>query len=106
MAIEYKDEYPELARTLYTISTQEMEHMNLLHNEVTSIIKKWRDVNGEPPADMLAVYDYLHKETMGKDYIITIEDIYSDHSVLTIDDVREQNNGKNNGFFVRYNIQL
>ena len=52
------------------------------------------------------VCDYLHKETMGKDYIITIEDIYSDHSVLTIDDVREQNNGKNNGFFVRYNIQL
>lgn len=40
MAIEYKEEYPELSRTLYNISTQEMEHMNLLHNEVAAIIKK------------------------------------------------------------------
>ena len=66
MAIKYKEEYPELARTLYTISTQEMEHMNLLHNEVTSIIKKWRDMNGEPPADMMAVYEYLHKRHIEK----------------------------------------
>jgi hypothetical protein len=61
MSIEYKDEYPELSRTLYTLSTQEMEHMNLLHNEVTTIIRKYRETNGEPPADMMAVYDYLHK---------------------------------------------
>lgn len=62
MAIEYKDEWPELSRTLYNLSTQEMEHMNLLHNEVTSIIKKYRETNGEPPVEMMAVYDYLHKE--------------------------------------------
>jgi len=66
MAIEYKDEYPELSRTLYNISTQEMEHMGMLHNEVTIIIKKWRETNGEPPADMMAVYDYLHKEQIEK----------------------------------------
>ena len=35
------------------------------------------------------VCDYLHEETMGKDYIIVIEDIYSDHSVWTIDDIKE-----------------
>ena len=62
MAIEYKEEYPELSRTLYNLSTQEMEHMNLLHNEVTAIIKKYRETQGEPPPEMLAVYDYLHKE--------------------------------------------
>ena len=66
MAIEYKDEWPELSRTLYNLSTQEMEHMNLLHNEVASIIKKYRETNGEPPADMMAVYDYLHKEQIEK----------------------------------------
>ena len=62
MSIYYKEEYPELSRTLYTLSAQEMEHMNLLHNEVTAIIRKYRDQNGEPPADMMAVYDYLHKK--------------------------------------------
>lgn len=61
MAIELKDEYPELSRTLSNLSAQEMEHMNILHNEVAVIIKKYRDTNGEPPAEMLAVYNYLHK---------------------------------------------
>ena len=62
MALEYKEEWPELSRTLYNLSTQEMEHMNLLHNEVSSIIKKYRETKGEPPVEMMAVYDYLHKE--------------------------------------------
>lgn len=35
------------------------------------------------------VYDYLHKKTMGKDYIIMIEDIYSGHDVWTLDDIKE-----------------
>ena len=66
MAIKYKAEYPELSRTLYNISTQEMEHMNLLHGEVTEIIRRYRESNGEPPAEMLAVYDYLHKKQINK----------------------------------------
>ena len=66
MAIEYRDEYPELARTLYNISMQEMEHKNMLHNEVAEIIKRYRETNGEPPADMLAVYEYLHKQQIEK----------------------------------------
>lgn len=66
LSIEYKDEYPELSRTLYGLSTQEMEHMNKLHSEVTEIIRKYRESNGEPPADMLAVYEYLHNEQIEK----------------------------------------
>ena len=48
------------------ISLQEMEHMNLLHNEVTDLIKKYREQNGEPPADMMAIYNYLHEEQIEK----------------------------------------
>ena len=79
MALEYKDEYPELSRTLYNISTQEMEHMNLLHNEVTAIIKKYRDTQGEPPPDMMAVYDYLHREQIDMAIEVkTLQNMYKD----------------------------
>ena len=66
MAIKHKDEYPGLSRTLFNISLQEMEHMGLLHNEVADIIKKYREEHGEPPADMMAVYNYLHDEQIEK----------------------------------------
>lgn len=66
LAIEYKDERPDLARSFYNLSLQEMDHMNVLHNAVTDIIKQYRETNGEPPADMLAVYDYLHKQQIDK----------------------------------------
>ena len=66
MAIEYKEEYPELSRTFYTLSLQEMDHKTMLHNDVTELIKRYREQNGEPPADMMAVYEYLHKENIEK----------------------------------------
>ena len=66
MAIKYRDECPEMSRTLSNISAQEMEHMTLLHNEVTLLIKKYRETKGEPPAEMLAVYNYLHKKQIEK----------------------------------------
>ncbi len=62
LATAVKDEYPSLAQTLYTISTQEDLHQASIHAEVVKIIQEHRKNHGEPPAAMMAVYDYLHKK--------------------------------------------
>ena len=65
-AIEVKTDMQKLAETLIKISEEEMKHMTLLHNEVVDIITTYRKEHGEPPADMLAVYEYLHKKQIDK----------------------------------------
>jgi sulfur relay (sulfurtransferase) DsrC/TusE family protein len=66
MATELKESHPMLAQVLYNISTQEEGHATALHNEVVKIIEQHRKEHGEPPAAMMAVYDYLHKKHIEK----------------------------------------
>ena len=65
-AVELKEEMTELADTLYSISLQEVQHINMLHSQVVTIIEKERKEHGEPPATMMAVYEYLHKKHIEK----------------------------------------
>lgn len=66
MASELKTESPGLAQVLYTISVQEEAHSNMLHSEVTKIIEQYRKNHGDPPAAMMAVYDFMHKRHIDK----------------------------------------
>lgn len=66
LAVENREVYPDLAQTLYELSVDEMGHMTKLHAAVAAIIEKYRKEKGEPPAAMLAVYDYLHKKQIEK----------------------------------------
>ena len=66
MAVQLKDERPQLAQVLYTISTQEDSHQQALHNEVVKLIEQYRKEHGEPPAAMMAVYEYMHKKHIDK----------------------------------------
>ena len=66
MAAELKAEHPTLAQVLFNISTQEDGHQAAIHNEVVKIIEEHRRNHGEPPAAMMAVYDYLHKKSIDK----------------------------------------
>lgn len=60
-AMKYKEAHPELARTLFNLSQQELEHSQMLHTEAVNLIKEYRAEKGEPPPAMMAVYDYLHE---------------------------------------------
>lgn len=66
MAAEVKQDHPALAQVLYTISTQEDGHQAAIHGEVVRIIEQYRKTNGEPPAAMMAVYDFMHKRSIDK----------------------------------------
>lgn len=65
-AIKLKHEHPSLAKTLYDISNQEMAHIDMLHAEVVKLIEEHRRTHGEPPAPMMAVYQYLHERHIDK----------------------------------------
>lgn len=65
-AIKLKHEHPSLAKTLYDISNQEMTHIDMLHAEVVKLIEEHRRTKGEPPASMMAIYEYLHEKHIDK----------------------------------------
>ena len=65
-AVKWKEEHPTLAKTFYDISTDEVRHVNLLHGEVANIIEAHRKTHGEPPANMLAIWEYVHEKNIEK----------------------------------------
>ena len=59
-AIAEKTMYPWLSEIFYSISLDESKHKQMLHDAVVRRIKEYREKTGEPPADMMARYEYLH----------------------------------------------
>lgn len=64
-ALRHKDDNPSLAETFYRLSMEEMQHMNMLHDQVVKIIDAYRKEKSDPPAEMMAVYNYLHEKQIG-----------------------------------------
>lgn len=65
-ALKHKEDHPTLARTWYEISLTEVNHVDMLHKQVVSLISEHRAKHGEPPEAMKAVYDFLHERAIEK----------------------------------------
>ena len=63
-ALEYKEDKDmrDVAELFYRLSTEEMGHMTMLHNQVVAIIENYRKTNGDPPENMKMLYDILHRK--------------------------------------------
>ena len=64
MAIEWKESEPDAAEVFSELSAEELGHMEKLHEIVTDMIKKYREEHGDPPAGMMALYDYMHEQNI------------------------------------------
>lgn len=60
------EEHPSLADAFADLAEAEMKHVKTLHTEAENIIEEVRQRDGEPPADMMAVYNYMHKKQIGR----------------------------------------
>lgn len=63
-AIKYKDEYPVAAKAFYNQSVTLMDSIKGQHEAVVSLIDDYRKAKGDPPAPMMAIYDYMHERQM------------------------------------------
>lgn len=66
LALHNREEHPGLADTFADLADAEMGHVTKLHDEVARLIDEVRQRDGEPPAGMLAVYEYEHDKQIGK----------------------------------------
>lgn len=66
LALHNREEHSRLADTFADLAEAEMGHVTKLHDEVARMIDEVRQRDGEPPAGMLAVYDYEHKKQISK----------------------------------------
>ena len=62
LAMEWKAEQPETAALFAELSTEEMGHVDKLHADVAKLISDYRQKTGEPPKEMLTLYNYLHEK--------------------------------------------
>lgn len=81
-AIEYKETYPTVALAFYNESLNKDTSIRNFHDQVILLINDYRNTNGEPPAHMMAVYNYLHERHIDKAATIkNLQAMYKDNKI-------------------------
>jgi len=73
LAAEWKKDQPEAADLFAELSAEEMGHVNKLHTKITEMIEAYREENGEPPAGMMAIYDYMHEQQIAMAMMVRVK---------------------------------
>lgn len=77
-AIMYKLEQPNMAKTYYNQSVACMAMVKDFHNNVVTLIDAYKSEHGEPPAPMMAIYNYLHERHINKAAAIkNLQELYT-----------------------------
>ena len=66
LAMRWKQDEPDTAAVFYELSIEEMGHVDKLHKEVVDLIDEYKGEHGDPPKDMMTLYDYLHEKHIGR----------------------------------------
>lgn len=63
-AMKEKNDHPNIANMYYEMSLMEMSHVDKLHSAVVTLINEVKAKGEEPPAHMMAIYEYEHEKIM------------------------------------------
>ena len=77
-AIMYKEEYPVASRAFYNKATVLMDSIKLQHDAAVALIEGYKKEHGEPPAGMMAIYDYMHERHISKSAAVKVlQELYN-----------------------------
>ena len=62
LAMQWKTDEPQAAQVFAELSQEEMNHVEKLHSAVAELINKYRAEHGDPPKEMMTLYEYLHRK--------------------------------------------
>ena len=67
LALENKETYPEEANMFYSLSLEELRHMNVLHDSVTRLIALHKDDPDPRTEGMKLAHEILHEHAIEKE---------------------------------------
>lgn len=81
-AIKTRNEFPDISKTFYNLSIGRMENIKTLHDQVVTLIKNYQSTEGDPPASMMAIYEYVHEKEINKTLgVKKLQDMYKEGSI-------------------------